>query len=175
VSEQAGRYQRSFNGMVGAMVILLLVIGGFVVVRALNRDDPPDPVQSVDYAQAVKYYKTEADFTLVAPRSLPAGWRATSQRFTDTRPQSWHLGCLTDGDHYVGLEQAKLSTSAIVEQYVDADAVQGKDVTIDGTSWQSWSDAGGDHGLVRRTGPYATLVVGSAPEDDLEAFVRLLR
>ena len=39
MSEQAGRYQRSFSGLIGAIVITLLAIGGFVAVRAFVRDD----------------------------------------------------------------------------------------------------------------------------------------
>ena len=45
MSGQAGRYQRSFSGMVGAMVVLLVVIGGYVAFRAVNRNDVADPVR----------------------------------------------------------------------------------------------------------------------------------
>ena len=48
-TEKPGRYQRSANGMVGAMVVLVLLVGGFVAVQALGRDQDVDPVKTVDY------------------------------------------------------------------------------------------------------------------------------
>ena len=105
MSEQAGRYQRSAGGMVGAMVVLVVLLVAWVAIQSLVKDQPDSAVRTVDYAQVVAPAREAAKFDLVAPASLPKGWRATSVTFRDTLPQHWHLGVLTDDDRYVGLEQ----------------------------------------------------------------------
>lgn len=174
MSEQPGRYQRSFSGMLGAMVILVLVVVGFVVFRDVNRNDPPSPVKAEDYLTPAKYARTAADFPLLAPKKLPDGWIATSVTFDQGKKQAWHLGCLTEDRRYVGLEQAHRPIPDMVEEYVDPDAEQGDDVTTGGETWQSWTDAGGDTALVRRGDDVTTLVVGQVPLATLETFIATL-
>jgi uncharacterized protein DUF4245 len=160
VSEQAGRYQRSAGGMVGAMVVLVLLLVAWVAIQSLVKDQPDSAVRTVDYAQVVTPARKAAKFDLVAPASLPTGWRATSVTFRDTLPQHWHLGVLTDHDRYVGLEQGQKSLASMVEEYVDKDAHRGPAVDVDGRSWRTYTDTGGDLALVRRDGDATTLVVG---------------
>jgi hypothetical protein len=174
VSEQPGRYERSFGGMVGAMILLLLVVGAFVVFRDVNRTEPADPVRPVEWRGATSYARGEADFRLLAPGRVPEGWVATSVRFERQDGQSWHLGFLTDEQRYVGLEQSEEPPSTMVEQFVDEEAERGEDVIIDGRTWQAWSDER-DNALVREGDDVTTLVVGSVPKDVLVDFVRSLR
>ena len=73
---------------------------------------------------------------------------------------------------YVGVEEARASIKDLVEEHVDADAERGKDVTIGGEKWQTWTDAGGDYAVARVVrGPEgaeeSVLVVGSAPADQV--------
>ena len=178
MSEQPGRYQRSFTGMVGAMVVLLLAVGAFVLFRDLVRDDPVSPVKAVDYQGPADYARDTAAFDLLAPDELPEGWIATSVTFTegaDEREQAWHLGTLTDERRYVGLEQAARPVSGMVEEFVDAEAVQGDDVELAGRTWETWTDAGDDLALVNDSGGVTTLVVGRVPQETLEEFITTLR
>ena len=161
VSGQAGRYQRSPGGMVGALVVLAGVIGVFVALRELKRDDPRSPVRTVDYVQVAEFARKQADFDLVAPESLPAGWRATTVDYVDGEDARWHLGMLTDEENYVGLEQAESSEESMVATYVDQAAVRGGAVDVDGVSWSTWSDEGGDLALLRDDEDTITLVVGN--------------
>ena len=55
MSEQGGRYQRSFAGMIGALLITLVVIGAFVAFRALNRDELERRPEAVDYLETVGF------------------------------------------------------------------------------------------------------------------------
>lgn len=176
MSEQAGRYQRSVSGMIGALLVLLAVVGLFMLMQSLNRPEPPNPVQAVDYRRDVPYAKAQAGFDLVAPASLPAGWKATTVNFTDGGRAHWHLGCLTGKGRYVGLEQGDESVAAMVEAYVDPQASRGRPTTIDGSRWATYTDAGGDLALVRRAGRTTTLVVGhEVAKPELAAYVRSLR
>jgi hypothetical protein len=176
VSEQPGRYQRSTGGMVGAMLVLVAVVVGWVGFRAVTSDKPERPERTVDYARAVTPARKAASFDLAAPPQLPAGWRATTVRFTPGADQHWHLGVLTDEDRYVGLEQADDSVASMVEEYVDEAAEQGRPVDVAGNSWSTYTDDGGDLALVRRQGRTTTLVVGhEVPRADLTAYAASLR
>lgn len=160
--------------MVGAMVVLLLVLGAFVTFRAVNRNEPASPVKSVDYQQTVDFAREQSDFPLLAPVALPDGWRATSVAFTPESPR-WHLGLLTDDERYVGLEQSGSSAASMVETYVDDAAVPGDDVQVSGKTWQTWTDADGDTALVRTEQDVTTLVVGTVEAKVLVEFVESLR
>ena len=81
-----------------------------------------------------------------------------------------------DGD-FVGIRQQDASVDTLVELYVDEKAEAGQDATVasDVTdTWQTWSDPGGDHGYSTEVGDEALLVYGSAPVEDLEAYLGLL-
>jgi hypothetical protein len=175
MSEQPGRYQRSFAGMIGAMVVLVLVVGAFVVFRNAVREEPGNPVEAVEIERPVEYARSEADFDLLAPDELPDGWIATSVRFTRGEEQGWHLGLLTDEERYVGLEQSPRPATDVVEEFVDEEATEGDEVTVGGESWQSWTDAEDDLALVREDGDVTTLVVGRVQQETLEELIATLR
>ncbi len=174
MSSQAGRYQRSFSGLVGALVVLLAVIAGYVAFRAVNRNDVADPVVAIDWRPRATNAREQADFSVLTPEELPEGWIATSARWTGGRDAHWHLGLLTGRRQYVGLEQRDRSVEDMVGQYVDPDAAQGEDVRIGGRTWQSWFDDR-DQALVLEQDDVTTLVVGSVDRGTVEDFARSLR
>ena len=176
VSGQAGRYQRSAAGMVGAMLVLLAVVIAFVVLRELNRNDPASPVRAIDYVSDVEFAREQAGFEVLAPRRLPEGWRATTARYVPGADEHWHLGMLTEDDRYVGLEQSTASAEAMVDDHVDESATRGAAVSVAGAEWTTWRDDGGDLALVREDAGTTTLVVGHEVDPDVLAnFVASLR
>jgi hypothetical protein len=176
VSGQAGRYQRSAGGLAGALVVLLLVLVGWLALKALVSTDPAPPTRTVDYARDVPAVQKAADFDVAAPPSLPEGWRATTVSFSDGPPQHWHLGVLTEDEQYVGVEQAARSVRSMVEEYVDPVARRRAPTDVAGRPWSTYTDAGGDLALVRRDGDVTLLVVGhGVPRDDLVAYAASLR
>lgn len=162
--------------MVGAMVVLVAVVVGFVVFRDVNREDPASPVSAVDYGRDADFARRQASFELVAPPTLPDGWRATTVEYVPGPQDHWHLGMLTAEDRYVGLEQSDDPVRTMVETHVDPDAEKGEPVSVDGVPWTSYTDSGGDLALVRRAEGTTTLVVGhEVPQGDLVAFAASLR
>ena len=164
------RYQRSSGGLIGAMLVTVLAVFAFAAFRAITRDNEPTPVRGVEFAASVREATADKKLLVMAPDRLPSGWTATSATYTRGDSPAWHLGTLTDGREYVGVEQSLSDTEELVEQYVDLNADRGKAVTIDGQKWQTWSDSGGDYAVTRtikaRNGsPQSVLVVGSAPDD----------
>jgi hypothetical protein len=162
--------------MVGAMVVMVVLLVAWVGFRSLTTQEPDSPVKTVDYAQVVEPARKAAPFDLVAPPSLPPGWRATSVNFNDQSQPRWHLGVLTDQKRYVGLEQAERPVRQMVRQYVDEDASRGAPVEVAGTSWGTYTDAGGDLALVKQDGATTTLVVGhDVPRAQLLSYTAGLR
>jgi hypothetical protein len=162
--------------MVGALIVVVALVVGWMGFRALTSDKEATPIRTVDWAAWVKAGRAEQRLALFAPTRLPEGWRATSVEYLGGNNPQWHLGLLTDAGKYVGIEESRDSTTDLVEQYVDEDAVRGKDVVVDGATWQTWSDTGGDHALVRsvEVGGQAyesVLVVGSVSQAAVEDFV----
>jgi hypothetical protein len=170
VSGGGARYQRSPGALVGALLVTVVAVLAFVAFRALTSEDEPTPVRAVDYAAVAQGARADDELAVLAPPRLPLGWRATSATYTGGVSPTWHLGMLTDDNKYVGVEEARTSIKTLVEEHVDAAAKQGKEATIAGEKWQTWTDAGGDHAFARVVrGPGGTresvLVVGSAPAD----------
>jgi uncharacterized protein DUF4245 len=148
--ERPSRYDRNFGGLLAAMIVTVL----FVVA-----------------------YLQEADVAVVHPQTLPSGWRANSIHFARGTPPQWRFGLLTDDDEFVGVVQEKDDVDDLLAAYVDENPHQDADAApsngLGATSWQSWSDAGGDHAFSTElgSGPLAgqtLLVYGSAPVADLE-------
>jgi hypothetical protein len=176
VSEQAGRYQRSFGGLFAALLILVLVVVGYVAIHAMTAPERGTAEPTVDYAMVVPEARKAAHFDLVAPGRLPRGWHATSVRFDPGPPQQWHLGVLAPGQHYVGLEQSDRPVSSMVHEYVDQAATRGRPGDVAGRPWASYTDSGGDLALVRRQSGTTTLVVGhDVSRSELVAYAESLR
>jgi hypothetical protein len=176
VSEQPGRYQRSFGGLIGAMVVLLLVVGAFVVFQDVTSREPANPVQAVAYQRTAQYARRQASFRLLAPPRLPQGWRATSVGFTPPPKEHWHLGVLTNQNRYVGLEQGTITPAAMLKKYVDKHTAERGPVSVAGRTWHTWTDSGGDVALVHRAAGATTLVEGhDVPVPQLKAYISSLR
>lgn len=176
VSEKPGRYQRSSNGLIGALIVTLLAIGAFVLIRSLTRTEVDIEPEAIDYATAAEAARG-AGFDVIAPVSLPDGWRATDVDLVQTDPPRWGLGILTDSDTFVGLRQEDESIKDLVETAVDEDAVEGEPLQLDsviGSEWQTWTDEGGDTGYSIEYGDETLLVYGSASAADLQEFIGLL-
>ena len=179
-SGQPSRYNRSFGGLLAAMVVTVLFVAAYVGFRALTRDQP-EIVQEVDYLAAVRELQA-ADVAVVHPCSLPEGWRASSTSFTRGTPPAWGIGFVTDDDEFVGLRQEETDVDDLLETYVDESARQGEDATVDNglgvTSWETWSDEGGDHAFSATLGPpldgQTLLVYGSASAAQQEAVISQL-
>ena len=176
-----GRYQRSTGGLLGALIVTVLAVGVFAGLQALKADHPDTAVREVDYQAMVRAGRADQKLLVTAPATLPNGWKATSATYVTGSSPTWHLGLLTDEGKYVGVEEALGGVDDLVEEHVDPDAEQGKDVEIDGITYQTWTDAGGDYALSREVGVeggpayQSVLVVGTAPESTIRDFAATLK
>ena len=169
--------QRSVAGMIGAMIVAVVVAGGWYLLGRPNEDVRPVP--SVDWSAQVRAGRADQKLLTFAPPRLLPGWRANGALYSTGTDPHWHLGLLTDQGKYIGVDEGPTSVKDLVEQYVDPDAVQGADVRIGDRTWQSWTDRGGDYALTwsLRSGTVPTesvVVVGSASQGSVIAFVKTL-
>ncbi len=164
----------------GALVVTVLAVVAFVAFRAITSDNEPTPVRAVDYQAMVRAGRADHKLLLMAPQSLPTGWKATSADYQTGTAPTWHLGMLTDKGKYVGVEEALGGVQDLVDEHVDLEATQGKDVTIDGATWQTWQDPGGDYAVsrsLRVAGDVyeSWLVVGTASDGSIRDFAGSLK
>lgn len=176
MSEQPGRYNRSFSGMTGALIVTVVVVVAFVAWRGLFRGEADDTPTPVDWQDSVEVAE-QAGLEVVHPLELPAGWTATSVDLRAGDDPEWGMGVLTDDGSFIGIRQQDAAVDELVRRYVDEEAEAGPDAAIasDVTgTWQTWTDSGGDHGYSAEIGDEALLVYGSASVEDIEAYVGLL-
>lgn len=157
------------------MVVLVAIVLGLVLGgRALFGAAPDSGHRStVDYRATFEQVRKVAPFDVVAPPSLPDGWRATSATYDSGPKGRWHLGVVTDGKEYVGLEQTPLGVPTVVERFAADTRPKGK-TSIDGNTWRVRAGADSETTLVRRAGGVTTLVTGTAPRKQLESYAASL-
>ncbi|HUS23216.1 MAG TPA: DUF4245 domain-containing protein [Aeromicrobium sp.] len=151
-------------GVLGALLIASFFVGQIMTVK------PDRPQSRVELADAVTGAKSVARFEVVAPRSLPEGWVATSARFTR---DAWHLGVLTTDNEYIGLEQATSTPKAIIGDMAPKSRAAGT-AHIGGARWLLRTEPDGDRIYVRRVGSTSVLVIGSAKRAEIERYVASL-
>ena len=185
--EAPGRYDRTYGGLIASLLVTVVVVVGYVGLRAINRDELEVRPEPVDYAEAVAAAQ-EAGFTLVYPRELPEGWIATRIDFERGETPAWGIDLLTDDGRFVGLRQEDEDVDDLLSTYVDERPSEEETVVLDSavaTSWQAWSDEGGDHAFSTEVEPVGgpddpddegdtLLVYGSAGETDQVELIRLL-
>ena len=171
-----GRPPRTFNGLVGAMVITLVAIGAFVLLRAVTRSDLEVEPEAVDYRAAAAAVYDDGG-RVVYPERLPKGWIATSIDYVPGERPAWGVGMLTDAGDFVGVRQEDAPLDDLLTTYVDEQTVKGSPITVTGSvarRWQAYADEGGDHAYAAELGNDEVLVYGSAPTADLRRVLGLL-
>ncbi len=173
MSEQPSRYTRSFNGMIGALLITMVFVMAFVLWRAIFRADVDNGSPTVEWQESVGLAES-AGLEVVHPRDLPKGWKATSVDLFAGDDPRWGLGVLTDEGDFIGIRQEDRSIDDLVVAYIDEKATEGDEVTVASdvaSTWQTWSDDGGDHGFSTELEGETLLVYGSAPVAEIEDYL----
>ena len=176
-SQRPGRYQRSTSGLVGAMVIIVVAVVGFVGFRALVSDEPDVKPEDVDYLEIVGLAQ-DADIEPVYPADLPDGWIATRAEVLPDDPPGFDLAMLTDDEQFVGMVwSAEPIDDLLAERVDDEDVEDAEPLTVEGSvapRWDGYADPGGDLAYAAEVGDHSVLVYGSAPEEDVRAVVESL-
>lgn len=176
VSNKPGRRETSMGGMIGAMIVLVACILGYVAFRETFRETPDVRPEHIEWELAANA-AIDDGHPIVSPE-VPEDWLVTTFRFEPTDPIVWGLGMYTHQGEFAGLRQEDAPVDELVERYVGEDAEQGDPVTITGEfagEWDTWTDDRKDTGLVLMRDGYVYIVYGSAPKDQLVDIASSLR
>ena len=152
---------------VAVIGLILLALYGF---GKLFTNEPESPTPAIDYATIVDQARPAADFDLLAPSSLPKGWKANR---ASLNMDWWHLGVLTDDEEYIGLEQIKGSADRAVERFSDGSKTDGT-ADIAGETWSVRKGPLDRTTYVRTEAGVTTLVVGTASRSVIEKYISSL-
>lgn len=156
--------------MLRSIAVLGVVVAAVAAFTAFLREEPPDPSAAVDYQTITDQAREGVGFDLLAPDDLPDGWRSNDARVEPGDPPAWHLGVLTDGDDYIGLEQEQASVRDMVERHADGSRPDGA-AEVGGDRWDVRTDGDGNTTFVRRAGEVTVLVTGDAPREQIESYI----
>ncbi|SFB78816.1 Protein of unknown function [Nocardioides terrae] len=176
----ARRYPRTFGGLIGSMIVLVLAVVGYYTYQNLTHDQPDVKPVAVDYRGTVREVQ-QAGVTVAYPRLLPQGWivRDSDSMFVPGDRPVWQVPMLTGDGEFVGIHQTNAPLDDLLDKDLPQGARQGEDVQIpsglDGVStWSSWTDGTRDHAFATTLGDDTLLVYGSAPVEDLKKLIGLL-
>lgn len=175
-SEKPGRYSRTANGLIASLVVTVLAVLAFVGFRALTTEDLEVRPEPVDYLETVEQVQA-SDLQVVYPPELPEGWTATNVAYVPGDRPAFGLSILTADETFVGVRQEDESLSDLLATYVDEEASEEEPTEFDSpiaTTWETYTDEGGDTAYATEIGDDTLLVYGSASEDDLRLLLESL-
>jgi hypothetical protein len=164
------------RGMVISMVLILAaVLAWMALVPRVNEISQP----AVDVRSVATQVRQETSWGISQPQ-LPAGWKATSVRFTPAGDglRTWHVGYLSPEGNYVSMDQTQDATAGWVSAQTSDGKAEGS-LSSAGRTWQKLSSrAMNQRSLVSRasgSGDLTTVLSGTAPYAQLAQFAATLR
>ncbi len=175
---RAGRYSRSFGGLVGAMVVTVVGVLAVFGLRSLTSDEDVFDRDPVDYLSLVADVQV-AGVDVVYPATLPGGWGASDVDFTPAPEPAFSLSVLTEDSDYVGLRVADAPLDEMLESLVDEDYSERDPLVFSGaeadglvaTRWEGYGDDEGDTAYAAEVDGQQVLVYGSASPQEISGYV----
>ena len=173
-----GRYDRSFGGLVGAMIVMVVVVVLTWLALGLFREEAEFEPLPIDYESSVEAL-VDNGAQLAYPEQLPPGWAVNNLAYDPDVPV-FTLALLTDDRSFAGVYHGREELDEVLDELVDdatdeAGTVELTDGEGSTESWQVYTDEGGDTAYVRlgdqERDRVVTMVYGSAPEEELRGLV----
>lgn len=165
---------RTLPNMVWALVACFIVVAFLMIVTWRPKEEK---VNAVEYSAQLEDARKVAPWVR-GPEPMPTGWTATSVEFRapEQRPMTWHLGIVTTGKKYVGLEQSNVTGGQFQSDKMGRTSDDGTS-TVSGVTWQRkvLLDRKEENALVLVGSGVTTIVTGNAGYPALEAFASTLR
>lgn len=165
-----GKYQRSFGGLVAALVLTIVGVGLLLWFLGLFRSDLEVDPERVDYLGTVEEAQ-DSRLTPVYPTSLPDGWIATGFDVQAGRDPVFEIRLLTDEEEFVGIHEEDTTVSDLLERYVVEDTVGIEPYGSPGSvakAWTGYRDDEGDTAYASKADGRVVLVWGSASPEELQ-------
>lgn len=166
----SSRRPSKFSDVLRSVAVLAALMLSLVVVGKIFTIDPDHAGSDVDPAAVAAQTARQVGVPLWAPPSLPNGWRATAATWRD---DAWHVGVVTGGEKYIGLEQTSSSVTDALRRFSPHSRDDGS-TRIGGAVWSRRAESDGDTVYVRRAGKATLVVLGSAPQTQIERYIASL-
>lgn len=169
IGASASELLRTAAVLVGVLALMVLAINTFMRPEAPERE-------TIDYSGVLEQVRAEYPYPVVAPATLPDGWRATSVNHqVDAAGHRWRLGFLIGDRGFVGLEQSDGEIASYLADRLRDFVAEGVS-TVDGEQWERrlQTRQPEDRALVRVEDGVVTIVRGTESYDALEQFVSTL-
>ena len=169
-----GRYDRSFGGLIGSMIVLVLAVFAFVIFRGTFRDTPEYQPDRIDYPALVTSVQ-DLGFRAVYAPELPQGWTVKAASFDSGERPALDVVFTTDDERTAGIHQEDASERDLLDTYVGEGAQEdGETLTTAVGTWTGWQDTDSDHAWTTEVGDDTVLVFSSGDADALRTFVESL-
>ncbi|HNA98748.1 MAG TPA: DUF4245 domain-containing protein [Marmoricola sp.] len=172
---RGGHYERSALGLIGALLVTLLVVAGFMIFRGAFRDNKPVPTRAVDHQIWLERGQSDGQLVMAAPREVPSGWTVTSASYDGGLRPVWRMGMLTDEKKFVGLVESLDSLDPLLQKHMQENPQSTGTKQVAGRDWKSFTAAEGDAALALeltspRGEPEILLVYGDAGIEQIREF-----
>lgn len=159
--------------VISMVVILAAVVAWMALVPRVSEISQP----AVDVGSVARQVRGETSWQ-ISQAQLPAGWKATSVRFTPAGDglRTWHVGYLSPEGNYISIDQ----TQAATDVWVAAETANGEaegTVAAGGTTWQKLSSRSTLQRSLLSKGSgdgLTTVLSGTAPYTQLVQFAETL-
>ena len=159
--------------VVSMVVILAAVVAWMALVPRVSEINQP----ALDVTSVARQVRGETSWQ-ISQAQLPAGWKATSVRFTPAGDglRTWHVGYLSPEGNYISIDQ----TQAATDVWVAAETANGKaegTVAAGGATWQKLSSPSTLQRSLLSKGSgdgLTTVLSGTAPYTQLVQFAETL-
>ena len=168
--------------MIRSLAVILVPL--LLITLLFTRNLGDHPVKEVDWRPVLTTARAQAPFPVLAPTSLPEGWRPTQvawvpqgQPYLSGAPSVrnlWKLGFLTPDDVFVGLSEGDLRPDDLVRDETREGVPDGQSTVGDQTWQRRVSPDDRTRSLVSTGGKATTVVSADLPYEALEAYVGTL-
>ena len=177
------RKPASAGDLLRSLVVILIPL--LIITAVFTRNPDERPVKEVNWRPVLALARSEAAFPVLAPETLPSGWRPTKASWIQVgQPDlngapavrnTWQFGVLNPDDMYLAVDQGDLQPADFVAEQTRAGSPDGESV-VAGTVWQRRISADErTRSLVQSTAAVSTVVSGDVPYSELEAYAATLR
>ena len=128
-ANRPGGYNRSFGGLVGAMIVMVVAVVLVWLALGLFRDDAEFEPTPIDYDASMAAL-ADSGAALAYPETLPEGWRVNNLAYDPADP-SFSLAMLTDDERFVGVYHGREDLEEVLARLVDDAAAIGPRVGLE--------------------------------------------
>lgn len=164
--------------MVLTMAVLMIPV--LLIVWFFQRTPDEPPLPEVDWQKTVASARQQAGFEVVAPESLPQGWRATQASFAkagsgSTGQDELRLGFLNADDIFLQVRQAKTDNQRAFLAQHTRDGFDSGAQKVGDQVWKQVTSADGRTVYLLGQRPDSlVLVSGDTSPEQLVAFAQML-